>query len=174
MAIFDTQANAERLNNGAAAWQQNNPRFRQILDSLSKMLYSKPAYMLDPSARNMLGLLQATAQNSIPGLGDPVGDFAAVNRALISGQIGLTHYNSTEAKPEFRISSGMGNVSVAATNTLLSSFEASMMTNGTLDTGKTHGLSQSMRARVLAGLISNGAVDLSKKNAITTFDLSNF
>lgn len=174
MAIFDTQANAERLNNGAAAWQQNNPRFRQILDSLSKMLYSKPAYMLDPSARNMLGLLQATAQNSIPGLGDPVGDFAAVNRALISGQIALTHYNPTSNTPDIRTSSGMGNVSVAATNTLLSSFEASMMTNGTLDTGKTHGLSQSMRARVLAGLISNGAVDLSKENAITTFDLSNF
>lgn len=168
MAMFEDTARNNRLQEAASAWQQSNPRFQQILDQVSRLMYSTPAVGLDPSTRGMMSALAATAQNSIPGMGTPVSDFVGVNRALINRGVPMYTMNAEGQLYALGTSYGTGNVSVAATTQLMQSFEKGMYSGTTLDIGKTHGLSQTTRSQFLADFLQTNGVG----QGIHAYDLS--
>lgn len=171
MAIFSNSVSNQTLQEAASSWQRRDPQFQQLLDTLSKLLYSRTSGFLDRSDRGVLEAITATAQNSIPGLGTPVQDFAAVNRALIgAGGIPLTHVDTSGNASYGGTAYGTGFVSTAATTQLLQSFEQSMRTHsGRLDTGQTKGLSQSTRAQFMAEFVAQNPNVV--KGAFTSYDL---
>lgn len=172
MAIFSNSVRNNTLQEAASSWQRRDPQFQQLLDTLSQLLYSRTSGFLNQSDRGVLEAITATAQNSIPGLGTPMQDFAAVNRALIgAGGIPLTHIDPAGNASYGGRAYGTGFVSTAATTQMLQSFEQSMRTSsGRLDTGQTMGLSQSMRAQFMAEFISRNPNLI--KDAFKSYDLS--
>lgn len=166
--MFDPRADLTRLQSAASAFQHDNPHFNQLLDVASGLLYGSGASQLNPADKRGLSMILATAQNSIPGMGNPVADFTAMNRALISGALPVMSV-AADGSRSMSNSYGTGNVSLTATAQLMRNFENSMRTStGSVDLGQTRGLSQNLRADLLTHLVSQRGI---KSGEIITYDL---
>lgn len=168
-SLFNDRAAIHRLQEGASAFQQNNPHFNQLLDVASGLLYNTGANGLNPADRRGLATVMATLQNSVPGMGTPVADFVAMNRALIAGAMPVTTVGIDGARSSSN-SYGTGNVSVAATASIMRTFEESMRTkSGAVDVGQTMGLSHNLRTSLLTHLVQERGIN---KGDIVSYDLS--
>lgn len=167
-SLFNDRAAIHRLQEGASAFQQNNPHFNQLLDVASGLMYNTGANGLNPADRRGLSMVMATLQNSVPGMGTPVADFVAMNRALISGAMPVTTVG-TDGSRSSSNSYGTGNVSVAATASIMRTFEESMRTkSGAVDIGQTMGLSHNLRTSLLTQLVQERGIN---KGDIVSYDL---
>ena len=167
-SLFNDRAAIHRLQEGASAFQQNNPHFNQLLDVASGLLYNTGANGLNPADRRGLATVMATLQNSVPGMGTPVADFVAMNRALIAGSMPVTTVGVDGARSSSN-SYGTGNVSVAATASIMRTFEESMRTrSGAVDVGQTMGLSHNLRTSLLTHLVQERGIN---KGDIVSYDL---
>ena len=168
-SLFNDRAAIHRLQEGASAFQQNNPHFNQLLDVASGLLYNTGANGLNPADRRGLAKVMATLQNSVPGMGTPVADFVAMNRALIAGAMPVTTIGIDGSRSSSN-SYGTGNVSVAATASIMRTFEESMRTkSGAVDVGQTMGLSHNLRTSLLTHLVQERGIN---KGDILSYDLS--
>lgn len=168
-SLFNDRAAIHRLQEGASAFQQNNPHFNQLLDVASGLLYNTGANGLNPADRRGLATVMAALQNSVPGMGTPVADFVAMNRALIAGAMPVTTVGIDGSRSSSN-SYGTGNVSVAATASIMRTFEESMRTkSGAVDVGQTMGLSHNLRTSLLTHLVQERGIN---KGDIVSYDLS--
>lgn len=169
-SLFNDRASLFRLQEGASAFQQDNPHFNQLLDVASGLMFNTGAGGLHPSDRRGLAMVMATLQNSAPGMmGTPVADFVAMNRALISGAMPVMTVGINGDRSSSN-SYGTGNVSVAATASIMRTFEESMRTrSGAVDIGQTMGLSHNLRTDLLTHLVQERGI---KKGDIVAYDLS--
>lgn len=167
-SLFDDRADIRRLQEGASAFQQNNPHFNQLLDVASGLMFNTGAGGLHPADRRGLAMVMATLQNSAPGMGTPVADFVAMNRSLVTGALPVTTVG-TDGSRSVSNSYGTGNVSVAATAGIMRTFEESMRTKaGAVDIGQTMGLSHNLRSNLLSHLVEQRGV---KQGDIVAYDL---
>ena len=167
--IFNDRTALWQLQEAATSFSQDNPHFNQLKDVLAGLAYNTSSSNLHPADSRGLGILLSTLQNSVPGMGTPVADFVAMNRALISGAIPLT---VTRANGHSSISNsyGTGNVSIAATASIMRTFEDSMRTvGGAVDISQTRGVSHNLRTDLLTHLVQQRGI---KENDFRTFDLS--
>ena len=88
--IFNDRTALWQLQEAATSFSQDNPHFNQLKDVLAGLAYNTSSSNLHPADSRGLGIILSTLQNSVPGMGTPVADFVAMNRALISGAIPLT------------------------------------------------------------------------------------
>lgn len=170
MAIFDDRAASLRLQEAASAWQQNDPRFKQLLDIVSQALYTRSASALAPADNRLLSMFTAAAQNSFPGvLGNPIPGLISVNRALTAGAIPITAVDNATGKLQTSYSYGTGNVSTTAAASILRSFELGLTTNGRVDLTKTHGVDADLRSQLVASIVAERGV---RPGDFRTYDLS--
>lgn len=169
MAIFDDRAAGLRLQEAASAWQQNDPRFKQLLDVLSQALYTRSASSLAPADNRLLSMLTATAQNSFGFLGNPVANLVGMNRAVISGAIPITAVDHRTGQLQTSYSYGTGNVSTTASAAILKAFEAGVSNGQFTDLTKTHGLNADQRAQLTAAIVERNGI---RPGSFYSYDLS--
>lgn len=167
--IFNDRTALWQLQEAATSFSQDNPHFNQLKDVLAGLAYNTSSSNLHPADSRGLGILLSTLQNSIPGMGTPVADFVAMNRALISGAIPLT-VTRADGQSSISNSYGTGNVSIAASASIMRTFEDSMRTaGGAVDISQTRGVSHNLRTDLLTHLVQQRGI---KENDFRTFDLS--
>lgn len=169
MAIFDDRAAGLRLQEAASAWQQNDPRFKQLLDIVSQALYTRSASALAPADNRLLSMLTATAQNSFGFLGNPVANLVGMNRAVISGAVPITAVDHRTGQLQTSYSYGTGNVSTTASTAILKAFEAGMSNGQFTDLTKTHGLNADQRAQLTAAIVERNGI---RPGSFYSYDLS--
>ena len=101
--IFNTEAIRDATQTYASKWQIESPHSRYWQDIIARILYSQSVHGLSSSARSTLGILGATAQNTLlesqaAGLinfnaGNPVADYTATHRAFVGRPLPITAIN---------------------------------------------------------------------------------
>lgn len=98
--LFNTEAIHDATQAHASRWQIESPHSRYWQDIIARILYSQSVHGLSSSARSTLGILGATAQNTLlasqaAGLinfnaGNPVADYTATHRAFVGRPLPIT------------------------------------------------------------------------------------
>lgn len=104
--IFNTEAIHDATQAHASRWQIESPHSRYWQDIIARILYSQSVHGLSSSARSTLGILGATAQNTLlasqaAGLinfnaGNPVADYTATHRAFVGRPLPITAVGVSE------------------------------------------------------------------------------
>lgn len=158
-----------RLQEAATSFAADNPHSNNLANALSGVAFNTGANNLHPADRRGLSYIISTLQNSVPGMGTPVADFVAMNRALISGALPVT-ITGADGSSTVSNSYGTGNVSVAAAASIMRTFEDSMRTAaGTVDIGRTRGVSHNLRTNLLTHLVQQRGI---QENDFRSFNLS--